>query len=230
MGAANTVATLGFRPHTYWTPAVVLAGPATAPRLLRRQRIVFATGNERMAYHQAAEAGPVRAEGLIEGVRRATQANAQREIASLLADLEGPGVEVRTAVIPESRPRLPDTVAQIIRVHALMHAAEGVLYRDVVAAACRDLGLEVTRTLERDLPETAAMVLELTPNTLATQLLDLAADPPWSEDYRIAALAAWLGLAAARPGALGRPAEDLGIAGHPRQPAPDITASKTTSL
>ena len=95
---------------------------------------------------------------------------------------------------PSSRPRLPDTVAEIIRVHSLMHAAEGVFYRDVVAAACRDLGLDVIRTVERDLAETAAMVLDLAPTTLAARLAGLATDPPWSEDYRIAALAAWLGL------------------------------------
>jgi hypothetical protein len=190
-----TVATLGFRPHTYWTPAAVLAGPVTVPRLLKRRKIVFATGNERMAFHQAAEAGPDAAEALIEGVRAATQANAAREIAAMLADLGRDDVTVETAVIPESRPKLPETIAEIVRVHALMHAAEGVFYRDVVAAACRDLGLDVIRTLERDLPETAAMVLDLAPTTLTALLTNLATDPPWSEDYRIAALAAWLGLA-----------------------------------
>lgn len=191
----GVVATLGFRPHTYWTPAAVLAGPASAPRLLQRRRMVFATGNERMAYHQAAEVGADSAKALIERVREATRANAAREIAALLADLGRDGVTVETAVIPESRPKLPDTVAEIIRVHSLMHAAEGVLYRDVVAAACRDLGLDVIRTIERDLPETAAMVLELSPAILAAKLANLASDPPWSEDYRIAALAAWLALA-----------------------------------
>ena len=191
---SSTVATLGFRPHTYWTPAAVVAGPASAPRLLHRRRIVFAAGKERMAFHQAADVGPDGAEALIEAVRTATRANARTEIAALLADLERDGVTVETAVIPESRPRLPDTVAEIIRVHALMHAAEGVFYRDVVAAACRDLGLEVIRTIERDLSETAAMVLDLAPATLAARLAGLATGPPWGEDYRMAALAAWLGL------------------------------------
>jgi hypothetical protein len=86
-------------------------------------------------------------------------------------------------------------VAEIVRVHSLMHAAEGVLYRDVVAAACRELGLDVIRTLERDLPETAGLVLEMDPAALTARLAGLAIDPPWSEDYRLAALAAWLGLA-----------------------------------
>jgi hypothetical protein len=194
----GAVATLGFRPHTYWTPAAVLAGPADAPRLLHRRKIVFATGNERMAYHQAAEVGAGGADALIERVRIATSANAQREIAALLADLQSEGVTPEIAVIPESRPRLPDSVAEIIRVHSLMHAAEGVFYRDVVAAACRDLGLDVVRTLERDLSETAAMVLEMDPAILAAKLASLATDPPWSEDYRLAALAAWLGLATTR--------------------------------
>jgi hypothetical protein len=193
----GTLATLGFRPHTYWTPAAALAGPANAPRLIARRRIVFATGRERMAYHQAAEVAPAGAQTLIDGVRVATQRNAAGEIAALLADLRRDGAVVEIAVVPEARPRLPDTVAEIVRVHALMHAAEGVFYRDVVAAACRELGLEVVRTLERDLPETAAAILDVEPAALRARLADMAAGlgPPWSEDYRVAALAAWLGLA-----------------------------------
>ena len=194
-------AALGFRPHTYWTPASVLAGPAPAPRLIARRRIVFATGHERMAYHEAAEIGPDGAEAWIEGVRAATQKNAAEAIAVLLADLRRDGVVVDIAVVPESRPRLPATVAEVVRVHALMHAAEGVFYRDVVAAACRDLGLQVVRTLERDLPEAAAAMLDVEPAALATRMADMAAGmgPPWNEDYRLAALAAWLGLAGANP-------------------------------
>jgi hypothetical protein len=192
-------ATMGFRPHTYWTPTAVLAGPASTPRLVARRRITFATGRERMAYHQAAEIGPEAAEALIEGVRAATQKNAADEIAALLTDLRRKGVTVAIAVVPEARPRLPATVAEIVRVHALMHAAEGVFYREVVAAACRELGLQVVRTLERDLTETAAAILDVEPATLAPRLTDLAAGqgPPWNEDYRLAALAAWLGLAGA---------------------------------
>jgi len=208
---AEAAAALGFRPHTYWTPAAVLAGPATAPRLIARRRIVFATGDERMAYHTAAELGPGKGEAWIEGVRAATRKNAAGEIAALLADLRRDGVRVEVAVVPEARPKLPDTVAEVVRVHALMHAAEGVLYRDVVAAACRELGLEVVRTLERDLPETAAAILDVAPAALASRVTDMAAGmgPPWNEDYRIAALAAWLGLAGAgsrqdEPAAAGR--------------------------
>ena len=192
-------ASLGLRPHTYWTPAAVLAGPASAPRLVARRRIVFATGRERMAYHVAAEAGPDKAEAWLDGVRSATQKNAAGEIAALLAELRRDGVSVDIAVVPEARPKLPTTVAEIVRVHAMMHAAEGVLYRDVVAAACRELGLEVVRTLERDLTETAAAILDTEPGALGRRLADMAAGlgPPWNEDYRLAALAAWLGLAGA---------------------------------
>ena len=47
-------AVLGFRPHTYWTAVVALAGPLAAPRVILRQKMVFAAGEERLAYHQAA--------------------------------------------------------------------------------------------------------------------------------------------------------------------------------
>ena len=61
MTRAQTIAVLGFRPHTYWTAVVAVAGEADAPQVIERRRIVFASGDERSVFHQAAEAPPARA-------------------------------------------------------------------------------------------------------------------------------------------------------------------------
>ncbi|MFI4976692.1 MAG: hypothetical protein ACHP84_19330 [Caulobacterales bacterium] len=193
-----SIAILGFRPHTYWTAVAALAGELNAPRVVERRRIVFAAGRERSVYHHAAELEPGAAAAMIDEVRSATVANAARELGDLLADLDHAGVSVRVAVTAAASTHLPDRLEDIVRVHARMHAAEGNFYRDVVASACTMLGMNVERVVERDLPRLVGVRLGVDQPELDAQLKDMGAalGPPWSEDYRLATLAAWTRLEA----------------------------------
>jgi hypothetical protein len=193
------VAVLGFRPHTYWTSVVALAGDVEAPRVIERRAIVFAAGEERNVYHHAAETDLAAAPALIERVRAATKANAVRELGGLIADLGRTGAVPRTAVTAAATAKLPAKLEDIVRVHARMHAAEGDFYRDVVADACQAAGLDVRRVVERELPDLVCDLLRIDSAGLKTRLhtMGAALGPPWSEDYRLASLAAWLGLEAA---------------------------------
>jgi len=195
-GAARpTTAVLGFRPHTYWTAVVALAGPADGPQVIERRRIVFAAGDERFVYHQAAEA-PEQAEALLAKVRAGAAANALREIAALVADLQLSGLTVRAAATAAAVARLPARLADILASHSRIHAAEGDFYRDVVAQACEAAGLQVRRPVERDLPRLVAGQLGLGESELQARLkaMGAALGPPWSEDQKLAALAAWSAL------------------------------------
>lgn len=185
---------LGFRPHTYWTAVVAMAGPAEAPQVRLRHRLVFAAGDERSAYHQAAEA-PDRAEALIARIRTAVTANARAGLAQLLELLARDGEAPKVAVAPTGGRALP-ALGQILKVHTLQHAAEGEFYRDAVADACADLGLEVRRPVERELPALAADRLGIDQAAMAARIKAMgeALGPPWSEDQRLAAMAAWLAL------------------------------------
>jgi hypothetical protein len=190
------LAVLGLRPHTYWTAAVALAGPADAPQVLERRRIVFAAGEERSVYHRAAECPPGAAEALLVEVRAATKTNAVAGIATLIADLEASGVAVRIAAAPDTPGRIPERLADILASHAHVHAAEGRFYRDVVADACAATGLEVRRVIERELADRVAERLGVDAADIAERLrvLGAALGPPWSEDQKLATLAAWLHL------------------------------------
>jgi len=191
-------AVLGFRPHTYWTAVVALGGLSDEPRVLERRRVVFAAGDERGVYHQAAE-GPIEeAPALLAKVRGATVANTVRELSGLIADLQADGLAVRTAVVPSGTGKLPDDLSEILRVHSRQHAAEGEFYRDVVAGACESMGLEVRRLAERELPKRMAERLGVDEAALDARLKSIGAalGPPWGEDYRLATQAAWLQLEA----------------------------------
>jgi hypothetical protein len=200
MPSGPSFAVLGFRPHTYWTAVVALAGRPKAPQVLERRKVAFAAGLERFVYHQAEEMDVAKAEALIEQVRVATVANAAREIGALVADLERDGVGVRLAVTPIGTAKLPDRLEDILKVHARMHAAEGTFYRDVVAQACEVVGLEVHRVVERELPSRVGQLLRLEPPALEARLKDMGAalGPPWSADFKLATQAAWIHLDDAR--------------------------------
>jgi hypothetical protein len=191
-------AVLGLRPHTYWTAAVVMAGPPEAPRVIERRRIVFAEGDERFVFHQAGELELAAGRALVGRVRASTLANAAREISRLLQELAASGVRAGAAVAPLGRQTPPDDLAQILRSHALMHAAEGHFYREVVADACASLGLAVDRPFEHQLMPLAGQVLCPDGPGLEERLraMGAALGPPWGEDQKLAAVAAWLRLRA----------------------------------
>jgi hypothetical protein len=193
MQGPPSVAVLGFRPHTYWTAVVALAGPREAPQVLERRRLLFAEGEERFVFHQAAELERSQAAALVETVRASTRANAARAIAQLVQDLAGAGIAVRAAVVPTGRQTPPDDLETIVRSHALMHAAEGSFYRDVVAEGCAELGLEVARPPEPGLAEMARTASGAAQAALDERLkaMGAALGPPWSEDQKLATLAAW---------------------------------------
>jgi len=117
-----------------------------------------------------------------------------RDLSGLVADLQGDGLVVRKAVVPSGTARLPDDLAEILRVHSRQHAAEGNFYRDVVAGACAAMGLAVRRVAERELPDLMQGRLGVDRASLDERMkaMGTALGPPWGEDYRLATQAAWL--------------------------------------
>jgi hypothetical protein len=185
---------LGFRPHTYWTAIVALSGDIAEPTLLDRRRVDFAAGDERFVYHQAASLGPAEAAAKIQATRRAVVTVAAQGVKALLAGLTV--APVRLAVVPVGRTPAGE-LADIVRSHAAIHAAEGHFYREALADACRALGLDIARVAEKELLLEASRTLASPAAKIEAHLKAIGgkAGPPWGEDQRMAALAAWIGLA-----------------------------------
>jgi hypothetical protein len=192
-----TSAVLGFRPHTYWTAAVALAGDRDAPEVIQRRRIDFASGDERSVYHRVETMAADEAEAWVARVWAVCEADTRLGLSQLIEDLAGAGVALGVAVVPIGRAKHPDKVEDIIKSHSHMHAAEGDFYRGVVAAACANLGLEVRRVVERDLPGQVGQLLRIDGGALQQRLKSIGAllGPPWTEDQKLATLAAWSCLA-----------------------------------
>jgi hypothetical protein len=190
---SGRTAVLGFRPHTYWTAAVALAGDPQAPDVIARQRIDFAAGDERGVYHHVEGMPGDEAQAWIDRVWAAVEANCRRGVGALLDDLGKAGVTLGVAVVPIARIKPPDKLEDILKSHSWMHAAEGDFYRGAVASACTALGLEVRRGVEREFAGEVCRRHTLPAALLETRMkaLGAALGPPWSEDQKLATLAAW---------------------------------------
>ena len=86
---------------------------------------------------------------------------------------------------------------KILASHALVHAAEGEIYRDVLRHAIGGGRLRAVEVAERDLDDHAARVLRRPADDLTRRVAGWgkALGPPWTQDQKRAALVAWIALA-----------------------------------
>jgi hypothetical protein len=188
---------LGFKPHTGWAIAVLVAGDARSPRVLARERIELIPDElERFAYHQAQAAEmsvDVAARSIAEiedGVDIATTA-AVKELASAAA---AHGTLVAAGIVghPAEVPPLDKVLAS----HTLLHTAEGELYRSALEEAAADAGLVVVPAAPKRTVEETAVALGVDAPGLVDRLKALRKElgAPWAADHRDATAAALLAL------------------------------------
>jgi hypothetical protein len=194
-------AALGFRVHSGWAAAVVLCGPLDAPVVVDRRKIQLVkifTYAYRQPYHTAEKMPRQDAVKFIRGVQSDAKRLALSSLRSLQADLaEGDFKIVRSALLLASGRALP-TLDQILASHALIHTADGELFRDSLRAACAACDLPLESIREKELFTTASSkTLCVQPAALKRRIAALGRTlgPPWSQDEKFAALGAWITLA-----------------------------------
>lgn len=189
-------AALGFRSHSGWAALVAVSGPAAEPSMVVRRRIELSSQTPRQPFH-AAEGRPfVAAENLIRRSVDEATSLAERAVREAVAELRATGHEpVASGLLLAAGRPLPG-LRDILASHALIHAAEGELFRDVLRQASRRCGLRVAEVRERDLEELAARALRRSAAELGRRLAEWgkALGPPWTQDEKRAALVAWLAL------------------------------------
>ena len=175
---------LGFRAHSGWAAMVAVAGTVDKPRVLDRSRIVIADAElsgSRQPYHAAAELPFAEAEVLVRTAIESSRALAREAIGDAIRSLEKKGHTItRAAILKGSARPLPD-LRRILAAHPLIHTAEGEMFRDALAWAAGQCGLQVTMAKEK----------ELDPDVLRRlDSLGRLIGPPWTQDQKYATLAA----------------------------------------
>jgi hypothetical protein len=193
-------AAVGFRVHSGWATAVVICGPLANPTVVERKRIELVktfTYTFRQPYHTAKQMPLPDAVKFVRSVQSEAKQLAVSSLRSLQKDLaEGELKITRAALLLASGRALPE-LEHILGSHALIHTADGELFRDGLSAACAACKLPLQRIREKELFATASEALCVQPAALTRRVAALgkALGPPWSQDEKFAALGAWLTLA-----------------------------------
>ncbi len=192
-------AALGFRAHSGWTALVALSVSKGSPLVLERQRVhlveVF-TYEFRQPYHTAEKMPHAEAPAFISRVQTEAKRLAHCAIHGLQRSLQNQGYELsRCGLLLASARPLPD-LEKILASHALIHTADGELFREALLHASARCGLPVLSVKERELLDRAGQTLRLKPADLARRVTELGRPlgSPWSQDEKFASLAAWLSL------------------------------------
>jgi hypothetical protein len=193
-------AAVGFRVHSGWSALVAVSLEKDGPVVLSRERVHLVETfiyKFRQPYHTAGRMPLEKARAFVD----ASLVEAKRLAGSALRSTEkelgskGYGL-ARAALLLASGKALP-SLEGILRSHALIHTADGELFREALRHACGDCGMEIACFRERELLERGVKALGMKRDRLLRRLTELGSGygSPWTQDEKFATLAAWLVLA-----------------------------------
>ena len=173
------------------------------PHVVLRRRIELADPaieGSKQPYHEAEGKKPREAERIVTQCIESSRLLARAALRAVVDELRGRDHDVAgCGLLLASGRTLPEDVHMILASHALIHAAEGEMYRDVLRRASEHLSLRVTGVRERDVLARAAEATGRPASELQRRVAEMgrALGPPWRQDEKLATLAAWVVLAQA---------------------------------
>ena len=196
-------AAIGFRVHSGWAAVVAVSVEKGAPSVLARQRVHLVetfTYEFRQPYHTAKKMPPDEAREFISRMQEEARRLAYRAICEVQSDLQKQGLKLtRCGLLLASGKPLPE-LDKILASHALIHTADGELFREAILHASARCGLRDFRVKERELLDLAGRAFRRKPADIMRRVTELGRSlgSPWSQDEKFATMAAWLALGASR--------------------------------
>ena len=198
----NNAAAIGFRPHSGWACLIAIAGPVGALHVIERRKIDLAdraTRGSVQPYHFAEGLDLKKAERWIEQCLNTSERLARDAIEVTVNKLRQQGYWVRACGLVRSSARPLPELESVLASHALIHTAEGEMFRDALMRASAHHGFPVLGVKERELFTRCAADLGMAQQETESRLAELGRmlGPPWCQDEKFATLVAWLALAGA---------------------------------
>jgi hypothetical protein len=198
--ATGPRAAFGLRAHSGWAAVVAVAGSRRAIEIVERRRIELGDPSvlgPKQPYHEAENRPLSEARRIVDRYADDARRRAREAFRSLTRNLREKGYEVSRCglLIASGRP-LPE-LESILASHALIHSADGELFRAALADAASKQRLSMIRVSEKELAARAAATLR-SPADELQRIVNAAGKslgPPWTRDQKLAALVAWLALA-----------------------------------
>jgi hypothetical protein len=193
-------AAIGFRVHSGWAAVVAVCFEKGVPVVLLRQRVhlvdTFAY-EFRQPYHTAGKMPLQQAREFIARMQAEARRLAYRAIREIASRTQEQGVKLtRCGLLLASGRPLP-VLEKILVSHALIHTADGELFREAILHASARCGLRDFRVKDKELLDHAAQAFRIKSAVLISRVTELGRSfgSPWSQDEKFATLAAWLALA-----------------------------------
>lgn len=192
-------AAIGFRVHSGWAAMIAVSLEDGLPVVLERRKLLLVktfTYTFRQPYHTAEKMPLSDGAKFVSCVEQDSRQLAltgiralQKELAKLQYKLTGVGLLLASGrALPEFE--------KILTSHALIHTADGELFRESIRHACGRAKLPLSAIKERDLLAAIAARLKKRPQFLLRHVAALGKSigPPWTQDEKLATLAATLAL------------------------------------
>jgi hypothetical protein len=194
-------AAIGFRVHSGWAAAVAVCVEKGAPAVLARQRVHLVdtfTYEFRQPYHTAEKMLFGQAREFISRMEAEARRLAYRAIRELESRTQEQGVKLtRCGLLLASARPLP-ALDKILSSHALIHTADGELFREALLYASARCGLGEFTIKEKELLDRAGQVFRTKPDEMMRRVTEFGRSlgSPWSQDEKFATIAGWLALTA----------------------------------
>ena len=189
---------LGFRVKSGWAMAVLLTGPATAPKLIQCRAVLLSDPKipqSKQPHHAALELSEGEAKAVTKKLRKVVADAARKSVRELLElaigleyDVRGAGLVVGSLVDP----------ATLHNEHIRAHGLEGQLFRTALEDALRKHEISCNVLLEKTAYTTASPALRKSTEETKKWIADMGKSHggSWRAEEKLAALAAWMALCA----------------------------------
>jgi hypothetical protein len=185
---------IGLRAKTARAIAVVLGGSVEEPVVIKKLEISLADPAipaTLQPYHEVMELPWDQSQRAVRKSARAIERVAHKALAKLIREVQVDGMKVAGAGIVGAPDR---DLSRIGNFHIRAHAAEGLLFRQVLDLAADTNNIKRRTFPDRDFDSLAAIELGNSRADISRKIsaLGRALPPPWRADEKQAATAAWL--------------------------------------
>lgn len=179
---------LGLRAHSGWAALVAVTVPPEPVRIVERRRVIIADPellHSKQPYHAAAEMPFAKAQALVKAAVESSRGLAAEALSATVRGLSERGHEVSGCAVTLASGRPLPELEKILASHALIHTAEGDMFREALLSGAAACGLPACGIREKELdPQLLARVASL----------GKTIGPPWTQDQKFATVAALMSI------------------------------------
>ncbi len=188
---------IGFRVKTGRATAVVMEGPASAPRVLSRKSLQLfdpAIPESYQPFHADLELPAAESAQIVPKALKAVERVAFSALRELIGEIQRTPSSIHGIALVAGSATDPESIRNP---HMRAHAREGQLFPHALAMAAKTMRIAAVTMVESEVFTSAAAKLGKTPDAIKLAVTDLgrSVGKPWSAEEKAAAAAAWIVLA-----------------------------------